>query len=307
MGRLRWEGIAEYARSLGLLCGGAAAGPAQTHARYVEWLARGYHGQMNYLARPDAIDRRADVRRLLPQAKSVIVVAMNYYAEQRDLPHRAGKVARYAWSADYHRVIADRLGRLVKWIENQLGRPVAHTICVDTGAILEREWAVRAGLGWIGKNTMLINPRLGSWLLLGELLLDLELAFNLNLNLNLDRCGTCTRCIDACPMGCILPNRMLDARRCIAYLTIESRADIPIELRKGIGDWVFGCDICQEVCPWNRFAQLSALEINPDWTALDPAKILAMDQATFDARFAGSAICRARLTGLKRNAAALAP
>ncbi len=299
--------LKQYACELGFdLCGIAAAGPAQTHARYVEWLAHGYHAGMDYLARPDAIARRADLRAWWPAAQSVIVVAMNYYAPPPvHLPAgRTGRVARYAWGPDYHRVMTDKLEQLAAWIEAEFpGNPTAR-ICVDTGAVLEREWAVRAGLGWIGKNAMLIHPRLGSWLVLGELVVDLALAPDAPFVS--DRCGTCTRCLQACPTQCILPDRTLDARRCLSYLTIESRDEIPVELRKKMGNWVFGCDVCQEVCPWNRRARPSLnVRGNPDWVALDPAEITAMDEATFRARFAGSALRRARRSGLIRNVMAL--
>ncbi len=298
--------LKRQAHQLGFdLCGIAAAGPAQTHTRYTDWLAHGYHAQMSYLARPDAITRRADARQLLPGAKSVVVVAMNYWPGQASAG--PGLVARYAWRPDYHYVIADKLGQLAAWVEAEVGQPVAHKVCVDTSAILEREWAARAGLGWIGKNAMLINPRFGSWLLLGELLLDLDLNPNLSPNPIPDHCGTCTRCIQACPSGCILPHRALDANRCISYLTIESRANIPAELNASIGQWVFGCDICQQVCPWNRFARPAALpQINPAWASIDPAEVMVMNKETFRARFAGSAITRAKLWGLQRNAAIVA-
>ncbi len=305
MTRLSVDGLKEYARELGFdLCGVTAAGPAQTHARYAEWLARGYHAQMNYMARPDAIARRRDVRELAPGAKSLVVVATNYYAPSPS-PSAAGQVARYAWAADYHHVIVDKLEQLAAWIKrNQVsGRnQVSHQVCVDTRAILEREWAARAGLGWIGKNTCLINPRLGSWLLLGELVLDLELEPDPPFAA--DRCGACTRCIQACPTGCILPGRLLDASRCISYLTIESRHDVPAELKESVGQWIFGCDVCQQVCPWNRFARPSAnIRVNPEWASLDPTEIKDMDEAAFRARFADSAILRPKLAGLKRNAA----
>ena len=300
------EHIKHEAHEIGFdLVGVTTAGPATTHVRYTDWLSRGHHGEMSYLARPDTVARRADVRELLPSARSVVVVAMNYYSP---LP-RAGEgpgvgvVARYAWGDDYHEVIAEKLKRLVAFIEAEAGHTVAHKICVDTSAILEREWAVRAGLGWIGKNTLLINPRVGSWLLLGVLLLDLaledEAAFPT------DHCGTCTRCIEACPTHCILPDRDLDAGRCIAYLTIELRGALPrpADLRGSIGDWVFGCDACQEVCPWNRFARPTReAAFVPRHAVLNLGELLDMNDETFHAQFAHSAIRRARREGLARNA-----
>jgi len=304
------ERIKHKGREIGFdLVGVAAAGPAQSHARYTDWLSRGHHGEMSYLARPDAVARRADVRTLLPSARSVVVVAMNYYSP---LPRAGegpgvGAVARYAWGEDYHEVIAEKLERLVAFIESEVGHTVAHKICVDTSAILEREWAVRAGLGWIGKNTLLINPRAGSWLLLGALLLDLELETDVPFST--DHCGTCTRCIEACPTHCILHDRDLDARRCIAYLTIELRGALPgpADLRSFIGDWVFGCDVCQEVCPWNRFARPTReAAFEPRHATLNLRDLLEMNDETFRAQFARSAIRRARREGLTRNASIIA-
>jgi len=284
--------------------GVAAAGPAQSHARYVDWLARGYHGAMEYLARPDAVVRRADVHALLPSARSVVVVAINYYSPAPSLARAespVGAVARYAWGDDYHEIIKNKLRRLAGFVEAQMGRLVAHKICVDTSAVLEREWAVRAGLGWIGKNTLLIVPRAGSWFLLGELLLDVELDGDAPFEP--DRCGACARCIEACPAHCILPDRRLDASRCISYLTIELRG----ELSGDLGHWVLGCDVCQEVCPWNRFARPTGEPaFTPRHVTLDLAELMAMDQETFRARFHHSAIRRARREGLARNAALVA-
>ena len=301
--------IKRKAREIGFdFAGIADAGPAQSRARYVNWLAHGYHGEMNYLARPDAIARRADVRELLPAARSIVVVGMNYYflprSKTEDRPG-TGAVARYAWGDDYHEVIADRLKQLAAFVEAESGHPVAHKICVDTSAVLEREWGVRAGLGWIGKNTMLIHPHAGSWFLLGELLLDLDLERDAPFTP--DHCGTCTRCVEACPTQCILSSRALDASRCISYLTIELRGNLPVELHDFVGDWVFGCDVCQQVCPWNRFARpTSEPAFAPRHTTLDLRELARMDEEIFQARFARSAIRRAKLQGLVRNAAVIA-
>jgi epoxyqueuosine reductase len=304
------ERIKRKAHEIGFsLVGIAEAGPSQSHHRYVDWLAHGYHGSMDYLARPDAVARRADVRELLPEARSVVVVGMNYYSPPPPTPACApsatgeGRVARYAWGDDYHEVIADKLKQLVAFIEAETHRAVAHKICVDTSAVLEREWAVRAGLGWIGKNTLLIHPRAGSWLLLGELLLDLELEYDVPFAA--DHCGTCTRCVEACPTQCILSDHNVDASRCIAYLTIELRGALPrsADLYEHIGDWVFGCDVCQQVCPWNRFARPSSEPaFAPRHATLDLRELAEMDEETFRARFAHSAIRRAKREGMARNA-----
>ncbi|MBL7064138.1 MAG: tRNA epoxyqueuosine(34) reductase QueG, partial [Anaerolineae bacterium] len=237
--------IKEQARRMGFdVVGVTRPAPSAHAAFYTGWLARGYHGEMAYLARPDAIEKRADPRRLMPETRSIVIVGMNYYTG--DFPpaeESRGRVSRYAWGADYHAVLTERLRQLAAWIAEQVGRPVTHRVYVDTGPLLERELAQRAGLGWIGKNTCLIHPRLGSYFFLGELLLDLELEPDASFPA--DRCGTCTACLDACPTGALVAPRTLDARRCISYLTIEHRGPIPAELGPLLGDWVFGCDVCQ--------------------------------------------------------------
>jgi epoxyqueuosine reductase len=274
---------------------------------YERWLAQGYAGDMTYLARPDAIARRRDPRRILPRACSAVVVALNYYQGPVKMLRdgKRGRVSRYAWGDDYHELMWARLDELAAFVEGAAGRPVAQRRYVDTGPLLERELAVRAGLGWFGKNTMLINPHFGSWLFLGVLLLDLELAYDAPFEA--DRCGTCDRCLQACPTRCILPDRTLDASRCISYLTIElKRADIPAELRPQVGDWVFGCDVCQEVCPWNRFAPRTtepAFDPRPGLPRPELSELLNMDDEAFRRRFRGSPIKRAKRQGLQRNAA----
>ncbi|UCC63576.1 MAG: tRNA epoxyqueuosine(34) reductase QueG [Anaerolineae bacterium] len=307
--------IKDQARALGFdLVGVAPLAPSRYGDFYEAWLARGYAGDMAYLARPDAVAKRRDPRLILPEARSAVVVALNYY--QGPLGSRQpgsaasnglrGRVARYAWGDDYHDLMWYRLDALAAFIEAEVGSPVSHRRYVDTGPLLERELAVRAGLGWFGKNTMLIHPRLGSWLLLGELLLALDLAPDPPCRA--DHCGTCTRCIDACPTRCILPDRTLDASRCISYLTIELKRDqIPADLRPQLGPWIFGCDLCQEVCPWNRFARPTAapaFQPRAGLPAPDLHELLALDDQTFRRRFQGSPIQRARRRGLQRNAAA---
>ena len=180
----------------------------------------------------------------------------------------AGRVAAYAWGDDYHDTLPKKLQELAAFIEEQAGQPVANRFYTDTGPLLERELAQRAGLGWIGKNTHLINPKAGSFFLLAEILLDLELEPDPPFTS--DHCGTCTRCIQACPTGCILPNRTIDARRCLSYLTIELKDDIPADLRPTLGNWVFGCDLCQMVCPWNRFATREVARSSPPGLACQP-------------------------------------
>jgi len=282
-------------------CGIADTTAAGDSGRYEAWLAAGFHGEMAYLATDRHRERRASIDRVLPGARSVVCVAL-CYEPGRDAAHdaRLGRIARYAAGEDYHRVMRDRLGELGAFIQLEL--PGARTLSYsDTGAILERDWAQRAGLGWIGKNTCALSPSLGSYFLLGEIVVDRSLAASAPFLA--DHCGTCTRCIDACPTGAIVAPHRLDARRCISYLTIELRGPIPRELRPLVGDWIFGCDVCQEVCPWNRFAppareaRLQARALG-GWTL---ERFLDLDDAEFRRLFETSPIRRAKRAGFLRN------
>lgn len=302
------ERVKEIARQLGFdLVGVTGLAPSAQADFYAHWLAQGYHAAMGYMARPDAVEKRADPRRIMPEARSVIVVGMNYHlGPAPPIAGLQGRVSRYAWGADYHAVMLAKLERLADELAAQAGRPLAHRAYVDTGPLLERELAQRAGLGWIGKNTNLIHPRLGSYFFLGELLIDLELEPDDPFTA--DRCGNCTACIDACPTGALIAPRTLDARRCLSYLTIEHRGAIPEELRPLLGNWVFGCDICQEVCPWNqRFARQARRADEHTFQAahslLDLPELLALDEEAFRARFRETPLWRPRRTGLLRNAA----
>lgn len=296
--------IKAQAYALGFdLAGIASLGPADTADAYDAWLAAGYAGTMAYLER--GAETRRDTRRPFPGARSAIVVAMEYGGREP-----SGPVARYARGDDYHDVMTDKLRALHRWLEAQVGHPVRGKPYVDTGPILERDLARRAGLGWFGKNTNLIHPRLGSYLFLGALFVELELESDEPFAT--DHCGTCTRCLEACPTEALVAPGVLDARRCISYLTIELRGAIPEDLRQPIGGLLYGCDICQEVCPWNgKFARSlpdespfapRAVVAGRDARALARA-ILAMDEAAYRAAFRGSAMKRAKLAGLKRNAA----
>jgi len=295
--------IKEHALALGFEAVGiAAVTPLEAQTHYEAWLAAERHGQMRYLASRKHRERRADPARLLPGIRSVVCVALCHEpgrGEMRD--RRLGRIARYAAGEDYHRVMRQRLLTLEREIEREILPGSRALWYSDTGAILERGWAERAGLGWIGKHAGLLSERLGSWFLLGEVLLDRELPADPPVER--ERCGTCTRCIDACPTRAIVAPYQLDARRCISYLTIELRGPIPVELRPAIGEWIFGCDICQEVCPWNRFApaaresRLHARELD-GWTL---ERFLTLDAAGFDALFEGSPIRRARRSGFLRN------
>ena len=303
--------IADQARQLGFdLVGIAPLAPPTTFARYQSWLAGGFHGEMAYLARPDAIAKRADMSLVQPGLRSVVTVGANYHtvalpSSLRDDPSR-GIFASYAWGDDYHEWFAPRLHRLAAFIQDLCGEPAAYRAYVDTGPILERELAVRGGLGFVGKNTNLIHPELGSWLFLGELLLAIGPPAT-KPGPAQGTCGGCTRCLDACPTGALVAPYVLDARRCISYLTIELKGIIPRELRPLLGNRVFGCDICQEVCPWNlRFAR-PALEpaFQPRSDALAPhlLDLLALDASDFRRRFRASPVKRTKRRGLLRNAA----
>jgi len=277
-------------------------GPAETADAFDEWLDQGYAGEMAYL--PRGRDKRRDSRLPVPGALSAIVVAMDYGGREP-----AGPVARYARGDDYHDVMLDRLRALHKWLADDLARDVPGKAYVDTGPLLERDLARRAGLGWFGKNTNLINPSTGSFFFLGTLLVGIELTPDAPFAA--DRCGSCTRCLDACPTAAFVAPRVLDATRCISYLTIELKGAIPETLRDAIGDHLYGCDVCQEVCPWNqRFArELRVPEFAPrGFIAGKDARtlardLLAMSQEEFSDAFRGSPMKRAKLRGLKRNAA----
>ena len=284
------------------LAGIARLGDVSTAEAFERWVARGYAGEMAYL--PKWADKRRDTRLPFPGAASAIVVAMSYGGREP-----SGPVARYARGDDSHEIMVERLRALHAWLDDRLGRPVRGKAYVDTGPILERDLARKAGLGWFGKNTMLVNPSIGSFFFLGALLVEAELAPDAPFEA--DRCGTCRRCIDACPTGAIVDERVLDATRCISYLTIEQRGAIPAELRERLGGLVYGCDICQEVCPWNvSFASelkepaFAAREFLAGKDARQIARdLLGLTQEEFSAAFKGSPMRRAKLRGLKRNAA----
>jgi epoxyqueuosine reductase len=278
---------------------------------YERWLEAGRHGEMAYLATERARQRRQDPRQILPECRSILVLGIRYpspvMAEDASVSAEQprGRVASYAWGADYHDALPERLEALAAFIESQVGHAVPHRSYTDTGPVLERELAQRAGLGWIGKNTCLIHPRLGSYFFLAELLLGVELEPDTPFTS--DHCGACTRCIDACPTDCILPDRTLDARRCISYLTIELKGAIPVELRPQLGSWVFGCDVCQQVCPWNiRFASPAGdPAFNPriDLPTPNLLEELRLSAEEFRRKFKGSPVKRAKLRGYLRNTA----
>jgi epoxyqueuosine reductase len=246
--------IAAIARELGFARAAIVpVEPPRRHALYASWLAAGHAGDMAYLARPDHVEPRGDLHALLDSARSLVVVALAYDRADPVPPESLlrGRIARYARGEDYHLVMRDKLVLLADRLARELGAPVASRPCVDSAPVLEREWAERAGLGFIAKNTMLIAPGLGSYVVLGELLVDAALAPTAPDAPPKPRCGSCSACLDACPTGAFVDAYVLDARRCISYLTIEHHGVIPRELRAQMGTWVFGCDVCQEVCPFN--------------------------------------------------------
>ncbi|MCC6298402.1 MAG: tRNA epoxyqueuosine(34) reductase QueG [Anaerolineales bacterium] len=323
--------VKDKARQLGFsLAGVTLPEPPPHYSTFEQWLAQGHHGNMHYLATDRARARRADPKQILPECKSILVLATAYHpplpAGDREASRSEAEgglgaalslskrvreksellIASYARGDDYHNILPTRMAELVRFIEEQIQRPIKNRYYTDTGPILERDLAQRAGVGWIGKNSCLINPKQGSYFFISEILLDLELEPDPPFVT--DHCGTCTRCITACPTDCILPNRTLDATRCISYLTIELKEDIPIELREKIGAWVFGCDICQMVCPWNRFAP----EGDPSFsdapsTSLralpPPTGELTLTPETFNRRFKRTPVSRAKRRGYLRNVA----
>ncbi|MBI3089792.1 MAG: tRNA epoxyqueuosine(34) reductase QueG [Candidatus Tectomicrobia bacterium] len=298
--------IKEQARQLGFdLVGVAAAGPQQDFPRYAAWVALGYAGKMAYLQRQP--ERRADVRALLPSARSVVVCGMNYHlaeaGERRGAPVPRGRVAEYARGDDYHNVLEQRLGELLRRIQAHSPQPLESRIYVDTGAVLERAYGRDAGLGWVGKNTCLINRELGSLFFIGEILLSLALEPDTP---DTDHCGTCQRCLEACPTDAFAAPYQLDARRCISYLTIELRDGIPEELRAPIGEHLFGCDICQQVCPWNQHLPSSTEPAFAPRAVFDPPRLadLALWSADdFRAATRRSPIKRAKYSGFLRTVA----
>ena len=293
------ERVKAHAFGLGFdLVGVTRLGAAESSARLYEWLEKGYHGEMAYLERGAAL--REDATRPEPGMRSAIVVGLDYGGKQP-----SGPIARYARGDDYHDVMRARLRELHACLDREHGGPSAARPFVDTGPILERELAQRAGLGWFGKNTMLINPSRGSFFFIGALFSSLDLEPDAPFAP--DHCGTCTRCIDACPTDAIREPRVLDATRCISYLTIEHRSAIPETVREAIGGLVFGCDICQDVCPWNvRFSRAPGagrLAPRDDRVSPDLAELLGLNDAEFRDRFRGSAITRTKRRGLARNIA----
>ncbi|MGF1578070.1 MAG: tRNA epoxyqueuosine(34) reductase QueG [Gemmataceae bacterium] len=312
--------IKAQAQELGFeLVGIALATEAETYGVFRDWLSEGYAGEMTYLSKHGAA--REHPRSIVPEVKSLVMVGMNYKPPEElrrpvgveptrkrepELPAsrpNSGKVARYARGVDYHNLMWKRLDQLLEWLQGIVpechGRGV-----VDTAPLLERDFARRAGLGWFGKNTMLLNKRYGSYFFLGALLLNIELTPDLAHGSF--HCGSCTACLKACPTDAFVAPGKMDARRCISYLTIELRESVPLEFRPGMEDWVFGCDVCQEVCPWNRKAPSGvepALQGQPGNDLLDLVELFELDEEQFRERFRGTPLTRPKRRGILRNAA----
>jgi epoxyqueuosine reductase len=292
------------ARALELGFDRVAIGPAEPPehgAQLEEWLDAGYAGTMRYLDRGRA--DRLDPARLLPGCRAVVAVAVSYNLEDGVTPPSSDwrPVSRYARGRDYHDIMRPRLVELGDFIRAAAGAGVTSRAAVDSSAVLERDLAARAGLGWIGKNTNLLTPSLGSYFFIGVVLTTAAPAFDQR---QPDRCGTCTACLDACPTRAFVGPYVLDARRCISYLTIEHRGDIPGELCDGLGEWLFGCDVCQDVCPWNRKAEPAREpSLRPSGSFGPLESLFELDQDAFRARFRGTALARTKRAGLLRNAA----
>lgn len=302
--------LVKFAARIGFdSCRVAPVEPPDHAKEFREWLRDSAHGEMEYMQRGE--EKRSDPQKILPGAKSIIVVALNYFQgaveaavsaandeKAAETAAATGRIARYAWGDDYHDVIARKLDKLDTFLAEFGGEQKCY---VDTGPILERDHAARSGIGWHGKSTMLIDPRLGTWFFLAEILTTLELPRD---EPQRDRCGTCVRCITACPTGAITAPHRLDARRCISYLTIELKGSIPLELRPLIGDRIFGCDDCLEACPWNRFAKISresAFAVRRSTVAISLRDYLSLDDNEFREFFRNSPIKRIKRRGFLRN------
>ena len=297
--KTRW--IKEEAGRLGFgYVGISRAEHMEEEARRLEaWLNKGMHGQMGYMA--NHFDKRTDPRKLVPGARSVISLMYNYFPDKEQQESEAPKIAKYAYGKDYHFVLKHKLKSLLYFIEEQIGQ-VQGRVFVDSAPVLERDWARRSGLGWMGKNTMLIHPRAGSYFFLAEVICDLELEYDGPIK---DYCGTCRRCIDACPTDAISPEGyILDGSKCISYFTIELKEAIPEEYKGKFENWMFGCDICQEVCPWNRFSRPHSepeFEPKPELLAMTKQEWEEITEEVFRELFRKSAVKRTRYEGLKRN------
>ena len=294
------ESIKNKAKALGFLsCGISKADFLEEEApRLEQWLNQNHHGEMAYMA--NHFDKRLDPRVLVPGAKSVVSLLLNYHSKEKQTDVEAPKIASYAFGDDYHKVIKDKLKQLMSFIHQEIGE-VQGRVFVDSAPVMDKAWAAKSGLGWIGKNTNLISKKAGSFFFIAELILDLELEHDLPAT---DHCGSCTACIDACPTDALLAPYQIDGSKCISYVTIELKNEIPTDFQGKMDNWAFGCDVCQTVCPWNRFATPhSEPAFNPpdELLSLSKNQWEEMTQEVFSVIFKNSAIKRTKYEGLKRN------
>jgi epoxyqueuosine reductase len=292
--------IKSAAKALGFLsCGISKADFLEDEApRLEQWLNQGYHGSMSYMERH--FDKRLDPRLLVPGAKSVVSLLLNYHTDKKQADPKAPKISSYAYGTDYHFVIKEKLKELMQIILREIGE-VNGRVFVDSAPVMDKAWAAKSGLGWLGKNTNLISKQAGSFFFIAELIIDLELDYDAPVT---DHCGSCTACIDACPTDALLQPYQIDGSKCISYLTIELKESIPTEFKGQMDNWAFGCDVCQTVCPWNRFAKPHsepAFESHEELLNLTKSEWQEMTSVVFNKVFKNSAVKRTKFEGLKRN------
>ena len=301
MSKLTNQIVIEKARCLGFeLVGFAKADLLETEAeRLKDWLDKGYQASMGYMEKN--FNKRKNVKEILPDAKSIISLALNYYTpESYTNENRKGKISRYAWGKDYHLIIWQKLDELETMLK-EIDPNFKSLSYVDTGPVMDKAWAVRAGIGWMGKHTNVINTEIGSWFFIANIITNHEFDYSERIT---DHCGTCTACIDACPTNSIVTEYVVDANKCISFQTIENKNEIPIELKEKFDNWIFGCDICQDVCPWNQKFSIvtSEREFFPRAKELAYEEVIKTDNPKFNQRFADSPLKRTKLKGLQRNA-----
>lgn len=297
------EDVINKAKTFGFDLVGFAPAEELTHEikRLEEWLNKGFHADLKYMGRN--LEKRKDVKNLLPSAKSVISLGMNYYTPGKYSNDKVkGKISRYAWGKDYHLIIWEKLDKLIERLQ-KIDSSFEAKGYVDTGPVMDKAWAVKSGIGWLGKHTNVINKEYGSWFFIASMITNFEFNYSLPIE---DFCGSCRACIDVCPTNAIIEEYLLDSKKCISYLTIENKNEIPEKLKGKFDNWIFGCDICQDVCPWNsKFSKVTKQkEFFPlnDNKEIPFEKIMSFTKEEFNKRFKESPVKRAKLSGLKRNA-----